>query len=81
VFSRLQGLRDDVGCGIGVGHQSIDEGAFARTGRAEHQGDALIKLAAQIGQIKRIIFQAQGQNRATQLLVGKKLLPSPLECF
>ena len=81
VFARLQGLRDDVSCGISVGNQSIDKRTFARTRRAEYQGNALIKLAMQIGQIKSIIFQAQGQNRATQLLVGEQLLPSPLECF
>ena len=44
VFARLQGLRNDVGRCFCIGHQAVDQRAFARSRGAKHQGDAVGKF-------------------------------------
>ena len=48
VFAAVQGFGDDVGGGIGLRHQAVDQSAFTGAGRAEYQCDAALQRFGRI---------------------------------
>ena len=59
-----------------MGHQTVDQRAFASTRGAQHQSDTVGEFVVQGAQIFFMVFQTQGQHQTTELLVGQELLPS-----
>ena len=69
VFARIQGP-GDVGClGLCVGHQLIEQAAFAHPRGAQHQGQATRQLRLDGLQPLQGLFEAQRQHRQAHVSV------------
>ncbi len=77
VFAAVQGLRQDASLHQCTWNQAVDQTAFARARRAQHQRGSPRQACGQGGSAGVFVFQRQGHHVIAHVPVGQQPLPSP----